>query len=477
MKYIKKFLFWASGLIAALVLAIIALQVYYRLTPVELSAEAKALLEETKHMAQLTENGYRMHGILAPDGIDPAAYGKCYVDAWKKSIEAHQSSVALTGELSLEASSKAYEKRISETLQLCSQGKPRLSDLKTPAESDRIRPGFTWERLLAGAGNTPAPIYFDRWNAVLLGGRRGNDPDPINAVFPMYTASLQIERARLIRFASAWNASETDSQRAEAFNEIEIYLPKVVDFADGTLIESMISAAATSQHLLVIQAAVSRSQSIDTSLAQRMQVSAKSVDRLPRALANAIGAEVQGFNAINRRIAKDGMGSELNAFANSLGRFAFDPNETLNLSVTGYRESQKQVQDVALLDVSESKLRTFAENLGCPWLGELSLLCTAFERNATGRILATIAMPAFTEYGKRVHDVRNLAAATRLTIEARSRDLHGEALAKFVANTPTDMRDVVTGEAFAFDPTKKLLTVKLQTRSTVLGDKSYALPL
>jgi hypothetical protein len=477
MKLAKKIALWVSAVVLALAAAFAALHTYYRFTPVALSAEANALLAETAHMVQLTDNGYRMHGLLAPDGMDPLAYGKCYAQTRKKYSEARQSPSLASGELNVASRSDAYDKQLAETLKACSQDKPRLSDLKAPSEPNRIRPGFDISRLVSAAANAPPSVYFDRWNAVLRGGVRGTDPDPITTVFPMYTVSLQIERGRLARFAATWVASDSDSQRSKAFDELETYLPQIVEFADGTLIESMIAATAMSHYLLVIQAAAANSPLIDSSLSQRVQASIASVEQLPKALANAIGAEVHGLNSINQRIAKNGIGEELNVFANELGRFEFDANETLNLSVVGYRESQRHVQDVRLLDLPESSMQKFADNLGCPWLGDLSLICTAFERNAKGRVLATIAMPAFTDYGKRIHDVRNLAAVTRLTIEVRRRGLQGDALVKFIASAPEGMRDVYTQRPFAYDAARRKMTIDLRTRSTVLGEKSYELDL
>lgn len=84
----------------------------------------------------------------------------------------------------------------------------------------------------------------------------------------------------------------------------------------------------------------------------------------------------------------------------------------------------------------------------------------------------------YPPYGTRVADLRNLAAATRLTIEARRRGLSGDALAAFVANAPADMRDVFTGKPFEYDAAKKELRPVLREKNTVLGEKGpYALPL
>ncbi len=83
-----------------------------------------------------------------------------------------------------------------------------------------------------------------------------------------------------------------------------------------------------------------------------------------------------------------------------------------------------------------------------------------------------------TSYGTRVADLRNLAAATRLTIEVRRQGLSGEALAHFVAHTPDNMRDVFTRQPFAYNLQTRELTIVLREKSPVLGDAGeYRLPI
>jgi hypothetical protein len=171
MKLAMKIVLWMFGAVAALCLLVLGLQLYYRLTPVELNADAKAMIAETKHMTSLTDNGYRMHGLLAPEGIDPVQYGRCHVSL----METHRLETAKRPAQTMpvspaSAEGDAYQKRTTDAVARCGNGKSRLPDLKTPDNQDRIRPGFAWERLLAQATNAPAAIYFERWDAVLAGG-------------------------------------------------------------------------------------------------------------------------------------------------------------------------------------------------------------------------------------------------------------------------------------------------------------------
>jgi hypothetical protein len=104
-------------------------------------------------------------------------------------------------------------------------------------------------------------------------------------------------------------------------------------------------------------------------------------------------------------------------------------------------------------------------------------LCALLGRNGIGMILMSVAEPAYGSYGTRIADLRNLAAATRLTIEARRQGLQGEALAHFVAEAPENMRDIFSKAPFAYDPSQRQLTIRLREKSTVLGEGSYTLSL
>jgi hypothetical protein len=477
MKIVKKILVWFFGIVALLALAFVGLHIYYRLTPVELSEEAKSLLKETAHMGQLTENGYRLHGLLAPEGMDPAVYGKCYVQTWTNLAKQRNQLKAAAGHAN-DDEYAAYVKRLEDATKGCLEGKQPLPGLSGPRPGEIIKPGVDWQaRIMLDTGRY-MPIYFERWDAILNGGMRGNEPDPINAPFPQYAPITDLERARLTNFIKQWSAAKSESERVAAASSTSTYIPKLVAFADGTLLESMIGAAALSQHLVVLQAAAARETSLDNTVADAMYRPTLTVNELPRAVANAIGAEFQFLRATVAWISRDGPGQEsLHPVADWMGRFAYDENDTLNLMAMANRDSKEIVLSAGTKNYKDSRAYAVAANIGCPGLGDWAYACLLFERNATGRVLAAIAMPAYGDYGLRAHDVVNLAAATRLTIEARRRGLEGDALAQFVANAPEGMRDVYSDKPFAYDTAKKKLTIELRTKSTVLGEKSYELSL
>jgi hypothetical protein len=428
-------------------------------------------------MEQLTDNGYRLHGLQAPEGMDPAAYGKCYVQTWIKLAKERNQLKAASAHVN-DDHHAAYLKRIESSTATCLNGKTKLPPIKAPRPEGSFKPGFDWNARAASDYERYPPIYFERWDAILKGGIRGNDPDPINTPFPEYTPIVSLERARLTKFVREWSNAKTDNERFRVLNETFAYVPKLVAFSDGTLLESMIGAATLSQHLLVAQAAAARETSLDPALADAMQNAMLGIEKLPKFVSNAVGSEFQFARVTAEWVSRDGLGEEsLHPVIDSLGRFAYDKHDTLNLMAMANRDAQEIVLSRGEKRYQDSRSYAVAANLGCPWLRDFAYACLPLKRNATGRVLATIALPAYGDYGLRAWDVVNLAAATRLTIEARRRGLIGDALARFVANAPVGMRDVYSGKPFAYDAAAKKLLIELKTRSTVLGETSYELSL
>jgi hypothetical protein len=482
MKIVKKIVVWFLGAIAALALALIGLHLYYRLTPVELSDEAKSLLKETAHMAQLTENGYRMQGLEAPEKLDPVTYGKCRIEAGTKQMTGIDAISEVRNESKRETLLKPISDAYVADVALCLQGGKefRLGDWQLESNRFHWKPDFDWSRLKSLPTNAPV-VVRNRWEQVLQAGTRGHIPDLSMSAYsiPRYQHPLAIEQAKLTEFANAWDAAADDAARMAALKPLNQSVANLARFGDGILIDTMITLAAHSRQLLVIQAAAAKQPALRSELAEQMSEAIAPIQAAPTLLAKAIGAEVQGSRSIS-----DGMAlgrydnaSYAPAFFNILGRFGFDRNDTLNIFAMGYRDAQKNVLAKRSVRDSASRVYAFAENIGCPSLGDWAWYCLAFERNPTGKLMAAIAIPAYDDYGLRAHDVVNLSAATRLTIEARRRGLQSEALAQFVANAPEGMRDVYSGKPFAYDALKKQLTIELHTKSTVLGEKSYELSL
>lgn len=117
----------------------------------------------------------------------------------------------------------------------------------------------------------------------------------------------------------------------------------------------------------------------------------------------------------------------------------------------------------------------------CASLGTAAIVCYGALPNPFGRYFLDntgVEASAYERYGVRIADVRNLAAATRLTLEARRRGLTGQGLAAFLADAPPEMRDVFTRQPFAYDAQASELAIVLHHKSHVLGDAGeYRLPL
>lgn len=143
----------------------------------------------------------------------------------------------------------------------------------------------------------------------------------------------------------------------------------------------------------------------------------------------------------------------------------YDPVDGVNLYTRDF-ETQRQ----RLLEAANGRAthHTISTN-PCPWLGQSGYVCLPFERNPVGRWLSRMSL-SYEHYGTRIADLRNLAAATRLTIEARRQGLTGEALASFIASAPEGMRDVFTQQAFAYQPDTRKLGIVLREKSPVLGE-------
>ena len=151
----------------------------------------------------------------------------------------------------------------------------------------------------------------------------------------------------------------------------------------------------------------------------------------------------------------------------------FDPVDTVNRFTADFENQRNQL--VALGNGEVQPLQKVIR--ACEWMDAWALLCRPYERNPFGTFFVSLSSGDYTAYGTRIANLRNLAAATRLTIEACRQGLQGEALTQFVAEAPENMRDVFSKAPFAYDPTQHQLTILLREKSTVLGEGSYKLAL
>lgn len=483
MHILKKILLWLVGLVAAVVVAIVGLQVFYMLSPVALSLESVALNERAAKLPVVTENGYRAYGLLAPKDMDPVGYGRCLVDAQNAQREERQAlyktSPAARDKAAYEAHWKAFNDRTGVAESACLQGGTRVSLPKALADM-HIKPGITAAQWQALAAVTPDPLIVARAEAVGAGEARRLGAD-VDSPLAEFQNLIKLERWRTARSIQAWDSQD----RAQAVASWSRSINDWVKSADDSLIDAMVSTAALSQIMIAMQDAAARSERIDDATAEAALAALAPIETMPKAIADSMLTEWLLTSRMMKSLPEAKSlfyvpdQGEPGFFVRTMqfgAALTFDVNDTLNRLAVANLQTQRTVVSAARGE-PEAPIEWEEMTEACGSLGDWEFSCLPFARNPVGRILVTISLPMYRDYGVRIADLRNLAAATRLTINARRRGLSGEALARFVAGASPDMRDVFSKQAFAYDASTKRLRIELRQRSTVLGEKSYELAL
>jgi len=483
MHILKKTAFWLVGIVAAVAAVILGLQVFYMLSPVALSPETVALNERAAKLPVFTENGYRVYGLLAPKDVDPVRYGHCLVDVHNSQREERKTlyvaSPTVQDKAAYEAHWKSFNDRTGVAEAACLQGGTRISLPKELAER-HIKPGITTAQWKALAAVAPDPLIVARAEAVWAGEARRLGVD-IDSPIAEFQNLIKLERWRTARSIQAWDSKD----RAQAVASWSRSINDWVKSADDSLIDAMVSTAALSQIMIAMQDAVARSERIDDATAEAALAALAAIETMPKAITDSMLTEWLLTSGIMKSLPEmkspfyvPGQG-ESGFFMRTMERGAtltFDINDTLNRLATTNLKIQRTVMSAARGE-PETPIEWEGMTMACGSLGDWEFFCLPFVRNPVGRIFVAISVPMYRDYGVRIADLRNLAAATRLTINARRRSHSGDALAQFVTSVSPDMRDVFSKRPFAYDASTKRLRIELRQRSTVLGEKSYELAL
>jgi hypothetical protein len=483
MRILKKILFWLVGLVVAVASVILGLQVFYKLTPVALSPEAVALNERASKLPVVTENGYRAYGLLAPKDVDPVTYGRCRVDAQNLQREERRAwssaSPPAKEKAAYDAHWKAFNDRVDLAEAPCLHGGTRVSLPKQLLDM-HIKPGIPAARWQTLAAITPDPVIVARAEAVWAGDARRLGVD-VDSPIAEFQNLIKLERWRTAGSIQTWDSRN----RAQAVASWTRSIDDWVKSADDSLIDAMISTAALSQVMIAMQDAVARSERIDDATAEAALAALAPIENMPQAITDSMLTEwlltsrtMKSLPDTKSPLYVPGQGDSglLMRTVERGATLTFDVNDTLNRLAVVNLQSQRTVMSAARGE-PETPIKWEGMTTACGSLGDWEFFCLPFVRNPIGRILVAISAPLYRDYGVRIADLRNLAAATRLTMEARRRGLAGDALATFVAAAPADMRDVFSKQPFTYDPATNRLRIGLRQRSTVLGDKSYELAL
>ena len=171
----KRFGLWCVGLVTSIVLLMVGLQIYYQLTPSALSAEALRLNERAALLPTVTENGYRLYGMLVPKDVEPVRYGRCLLDANLAHRAERQTLTAQMPSPDDNAAYDAYWKKHSDRgaalAVACLQGGTRVQMPKALAGM-RITPGIAPAQWQALAAVVVDPLIVTRAEAVWAGDAR-----------------------------------------------------------------------------------------------------------------------------------------------------------------------------------------------------------------------------------------------------------------------------------------------------------------
>lgn len=467
---IEKFAVVAGAAVVLWLVSVVLVQTAYPMWPVQPSAAVLRLEQEAGQRSLSFENGLRYAGLPAPLGMDPLAFGRC---AYPE-VEDRTRQVLAGKDLS--ALSRAERHAI---VTRCLQGEALL-ELPKPQSNDWASLSWTQDHWLNLARTMPDPVLMQRADAVWRHGavrlgidfdRPGTDPAPL----------LWLAQWRMASAVGLWH----DGHRDEALGTWAASAEHAMLVAGDDLAETMRAATTMTRWLLSLQTAVRSGDGLDDFSAARAIELVSRVDPLPNAVHRSLISEWQGVVHTIRRTddsvrskwqAKREENPEFQAswlYLLSFFDLLYDPVDTVNLTAIQF-EDQRAAMLAAAKGLQPGPV---PPPVVCAWLGPFWHVCRPHERNPVGRWIVRQSTD-YIPYGTRVADLRNLAAATRLTIEARRQGLRGEALARFVVQAPDGMRDVFTGQPFSYNLQTRELTIVLREKSPVLGEAGeYRLPL
>jgi hypothetical protein len=463
-----RFALWLGLAIATWLASMCLTQLFYWLVPARPSEAALRLQEEAARRPAWTENGFRLAGLLAPAGRDPVAFGRClYPDAEK------QAEMPTPDPNHRPSSREEVEARRFE----CLKGQPALA-LSPNITNAIAAPLWTLQDWVALGEQSPNPELLERAQKIWAEG-----PSILGWDFwsptPDRRALSKLSQWRVAQGVRLWQSDSHDAALQSWRNTGQHALLAT----EGPFFETKLSVDALSQMLLGMQMAAQSSAQADEAQARELLKITAQADQMPdRALAAMIAEWQMGertFRSVHQGLTaklpehRTTDQAMLRATFEIFRDIAFDPVDTVNHFTAHFEQQRDRLAHLA----NGQAAAPVRSNAPCVWMGDWNLLCRAYQRNPAGRVLTSVAVADYAAYGTRIADLRNLAAATRLTIEARRQGLQGEALARFVAEAPENMRDIFSKSPFTYDPGQRQLTIQLREKSTVLGEGSYTLSL
>ncbi|GAA6141491.1 hypothetical protein [Hydrogenophaga sp. 5NK40-0174] len=479
----RRVLRWIRNSVLAVLLVFglwVVQRLYFIATPEAPTPERLALDERVQAGNVDSDGGLLLMGFLAPADMDPVAYGRCVLEAARSTRpEANTrslSEVAEAEDSAAEAQAGVLEQQREARTIACAEGRALLA---APDRSEQARPELGWtSSQWAQAAKAPLHAHLEqRFDTAMDSTSRSIRAENFSDPLPKFSELIAVNRSKVANLRAAWRDGNRQAAEADWMHLIEAW----PTFANQNLISAMIAAVAQTDHLLAIHnLALEQDSSASASDWAALVELTRTTDNMVDAIVPAVENERTFFLSLqNDLLASMTSGS---SWRRALSKTVFDESATSNIHadmvLRGAKNAHLSASGMAVAPQEQASGRPCP---GFPLLTQQNMaICGALGRNGVGIILMSVAEPNYASFGTRIADLRNFAAATRLTLEARRQGIApGKVSADWVRNAPADMRDVFTGDAFEYNPERKVLRVLLRERSTVLGDagKTYELPI
>ena len=429
----KKLLRWSLlplALILLLAGAVIAINAFDE----PMNAQAAAMGEPRESRVPVAQNGYlAVIAMGAGDGAD----GVAYAFAWLA-----------------EARAAAHENRAEKKPETKRAERPPLCDAvqtsclaavhdnadSMNAQLDTYKEDLTrYEKLIANSAYEEILDY--RFN--------------LESQFPRYAAMGAAQRAWLMRAALAVQAGRIDDALAAV--ERDIAFQRVMIKGSRTLVGRMVAAANYTRDLAFV------ADLLETSLADlkphtpRLTAMFKPLE--PAALSMDVLIDTE-FGSIKQALRQQAVAGSAGAFYEVIGmRLFFKPNATINAAHAAYMQARDVLRKPPAALLHERAAAEAARDAITVW---------DYVINPVGKALMRVAMPSFSSYALRLHDLDAYNRLLGLGAEIIAADVSTEGIAAFVAKSDARFFDPYTGKPMAWDAESRRLSFKA---SAALADR------
>ncbi len=429
----KKLLRW-SLLPLALILLLAGAVIVINAFDEPLNAQAAAMGEPHESRVPAAQNGYL--AVIAM-GVGDGADGMAYARAWLA-----------------EARAAARENRTEKKPEATHAERPPLCDAVQTSclaavqdKADSINAQLdTYKEDLARYEKL---IAYPAYEEIL--DYRFN----LESQFPRYAAMGTAQRAWLTRAALAVQAGRIDDALAAV--ERDIVFQRVMIKGSRTLVGRMVAAANYTRDLAFVADLLQTSLADLKPYAPRLTAMFKPIESAALSMDVLIDTE---FGLIKQALMQQTVAHSAGAFYEVISmRLFYKPHATINAAHAAYMHTREVLRKPPAALLRERSAEDAARD---------AMKFQDYVVNPIGKILLRVAMPSFSSYALRLHDLDAFNRLLGLGAEIIAADVNTEDIADFVAKSDARFFDPYTGKPMAWDAASRQLSFKA---SAALADR------